>query len=1042
MLMNWYCRTMSLIALIILSGIAPSVAAEAGAPAEQVDFAKQIRPILSNHCFACHGPDEQKIEAGLRLDTQNRATAVLESGQRAIVPGHPEDSELLARVRSSDAEARMPPAHFGKPVSETDARLLELWIQQGARYAAHWSYVKPTRPVIPEVPPDLSSWPRNAIDNFVLKEMLRNGLRPSPDADRATLARRVTLDLTGLPPTPEDVEAFVNSKDPKAYDLYVEDLLHRSSFGEHWARQWLDLARYADSAGYADDPGRTIWVWRDWVIRSINNGMPFDQFTREQLAGDLLPGSGDDQMIATAFHRNTMTNSEGGTNDEEFRNVAVVDRVNTTMAVWMGTTMACAQCHTHKYDPITQEEYFRMFAILNNTADADRNDESPLMEVFTDEQKAQRTSLQKTIADLQKVIDTPTEILKQSQARWEEGLRASQPWSPVRPTVSRESGGLVTVDADGSVLIPTVSDQDSYQIDIPLHHIGKTLAGIQIRTLPRKEFPGGGSGYSGGNFVITGIRASILDTAPSAGPVSQQLDLVSAFADYSQDGFPAESVLDEAPDGKRGWAVGGSLTESHGIVIVPASPISLSTTGVLRITVDQKYSGKQHLLGSFSVQIATDEATIARSRLPALVAKALEIAPEQRTSDQQSSLSQYFRSRAAPELVEQRRQLADSQKALTEIKPISTVPVMRELTTGRRTTKLQYRGNYLDHGPEVTEGFPSAFHVLPETTSVNRLTLADWLVSPENPLTPRVLVNRYWESVFGRGIVVTSEEFGSQGELPTHPELLDWLATEVIRNGWNTREILRLIVTSSTYRQDSKADSERLSRDADNRWLSRGPRVRLSAEAIRDQALAVSGLLSSRMYGVPVKPPQPNLGLRAAFGSSTDWQTSEGEDRYRRAIYTTWRRSSPYPSMATFDAPGRDVCTIRRSQTNTPLQSLVTLNDPVYVEAAQSLARRMIQSEKSEGDLKASDSDSVLRRQLIYGHQLCLQREPDPDELMTLIALYEDTAAHFAADREAAVRMATDPLGPLPENISPADAASMTVVANVLLNLDEMFLKR
>jgi hypothetical protein len=551
------------------------------------------------------------------------------------------------------------------------------------------------------------------------------------------------------------VERFVNDAEPDAYERLVDRLLDKPSYGEHWARQWLDLARYADSAGYADDPPRTIWAYRDWVIRALNDNMPFDQFTIEQLAGDLLPEPSEDQLIATAFHRNTMTNNEGGTDDEEFRNAAIVDRVNTTMAVWMGTTIDCAQCHTHKYDPITQDEYFQLFAVFNQTEDADRRDESPVLAL---------------------------------------AQRAQKP-----------------------------------------------------------------------------------------------------------DGFP----------------------------------------------------------------------------------------------------------------------------------PATSVPIMRELPEDqRRRTFVQLRGNFLQLGNEVTAGVPSAFHPPPGDPPLNRLSLAHWLIDPQNPLTARVVANRYWESLFGRGIVVTSEEFGSQGDLPTHPELLDWLATELVRSGWDRKAFLRLLVTSATYRQSSQVSEQRWQLDPENRWFSRGPRFRMSAEMVRDQALFVAGLLSPKMYGPPVNPPQPALGLSAAFGSGIDWKTSSGEDRYRRGLYTSWRRSNPYSSMVAFDAPSREICAVRRDRTNTPLQALVTLNDPVYIEAAQALARRMIAAESTEA------------QRVIHGFRLCLARPPNDKERQHLLDLHGRARQAFQEDRDAAEKLATIPLGPVAEDADVIDLAAWTVVANVLLNLDEMLMKR
>jgi hypothetical protein len=1144
--------------------------------AQQVDFNRDVRSILSNNCLLCHGPDEEGLQAGLRLDQRERAIAELESGATAIVPGDPGASELLERVGSQDPDLRMPPADSGKQLSETEIDVLRRWIEQGAHYARHWAYEPPERHHPPAPPAGFESWPRNPIDHFVLHRMLERGLTPSEEADRYALIRRVTLDLTGLPPTVAEADAFAADDDPAAYEKLVDDLLQRPAFGEHWARKWLDLARYADSAGYADDPPRTIWAYRDWVIRAYNNDMPFDQFTIEQLAGDLLPDPTTDQLIATAFHRNTMTNNEGGTQDEEFRNVAVVDRVNTTMAVWMGTTMACAQCHTHKYDPITQEEYFRFFAILNNTEDADRRNESPTVQIFTEEQRQRRRALESQLAELEQVLATPTPQLAASQEIWEQKLRTAPDWrTVVTAAVRRESQLPATIEADGRVFISEPADTDRYTLEIPVgtavtdvqaaqgNKTLNSLAAIRLETLPDQRLPSGGSGHGGGNFVVTGITAQLVPATavatearyvritnhgaqkilslaevqlfqgeqniagrgtarqhstafngpatlaidgntdgnytnnsvthtetvndpwwelefPSAQPIDriviwnrtdnalhkrladftiQLLDddrnevwsqaiaeapnpsvavsldgtrlipLQAAFADYHQQGFEPADVLQNKQGSSDGWAVGGSSDQPHELILAPLAAIPLDMPAILRLTINQQSPHRSHLLGSFRVSVTSDDAAVLRARVPDELLSVIEQPNHGRSSQEANALARFYRAEVAEELTAERTARNAARVELETMKPATSVPVLRELTS-RRETRLQYRGNYLDMGDVVEPGVPDVFHALPEVETIDRLALAHWLVDDANPLTARVLANRYWETVFGRGIVATSEEFGSQGEPPTHPALLDWLATELHHNQWNTKALLRLIVTSATYRQTARVNSAVFAADPDNRWLSRGPRVRLSAEMVRDQALFASGLLSQRMFGPPVKPPQPNLGLTAAFGSSTDWNTSNGEDRYRRGLYTTWRRSNPYPSMATFDAPNREVCTIRRNSTNTPLQSLVTLNDPVYVEAAQSLARRALQH--SDG----------LDEQLRFAFRQCLIRPPSADEQRALHDLYRDTRASFSGRVDEAGKLATDPIGPLPDTIAAEDAAAMTLVSNVLLNLDEMFLKR
>jgi hypothetical protein len=804
----------------------------------KVQYSRDVQPVLAANCFTCHGPDAKTRKAGLRLDLAESATRKLRSGERAIVPGQPAKSALVRRIFADD-EDRMPPSDH-KPLKASDKELLKRWVAEGAEYQRHWAFVAPKRPAVPTV--KTKGWVRNPIDSFVLARIEAAGLKPSPEADRYTLARRVALDLTGLPPTPEQADRFVKDAAPDAYEKYVDQVLRSPAYGERWAQVWLDLARYADSNGYATDNPRTIWKYRDWVIDAINQNMLFDQFTVEQLAGDLLPDATPEQILATAFHRNTLTNDEGGTSDEEFRVAAVVDRVNTTMQVWMGLTMACAQCHDHKYDPVSQQEYFRVYALLNQTEDADRSDDSPRLSHATPEQLAKKERLDKEIVELRQKVDRSTPELEEAQKSWE---------SESKP-----------------------------------------------------------------------------------------------------------------------------------------------------------------------------------EKLPGNVRTILNIAADKRTEQQHRELAKYFRS-IAPELKADRDRLAAARKELTAVNIIST-PIMKELPEGKkRVTKIHIRGNFLNEGKEVTPGVPEAFPPLPEGQPANRLTLARWLVDPANPLTARVTVNRYWEQLFGVGLVETPEDFGIRGKLPHHPQLLDWLATEFLAQKWDVKQLLRLIVTSATYRQSSRVTPELLERDPDNRLFARGPRFRSPAEFVRDQALAVSGLLSTKLHGPPVRPLQPKLGLTAAFGGGTDWTASDGDDRHRRALYTQWRRTTPYPSMITFDAPSRNVCTVSRPRTNTPLQALVTLNDPVYVEAAQALARRAVM-----------EGGTTVESRAKYAFRLCLIRPPRDEELHRLVALYEKTRAAYAAKTDEARQMSSDPLGPLPEGMDPVDLAAWTVVGNVLLNLDEMFAKR
>ena len=1138
-----------------------TVRAPAAEPARKIDFNRDIKPILSNNCYFCHGPDPAERKGGvdgLRLDTLEGAKVDLGSGNFAIVPGQPEKSDLLKRVTSTDADEMMPPAKTGKKLSAKDLELLREWIKQGAPYAQHWSYSPPVRPALPPV--KNAAWPKNEIDRFLLARMEAEGLKPQAEADRYTLIRRLSLDLTGLPPTIAEVDAFVKDTDPRAYEMLVDRLLAKETYGEHWAHQWLDLARYADSAGYADDPARVIWLYRDYVIRSFNANKPFDQFTIEQIAGDLLPKPTDEQLTATAFHRNTLTNSEGGTIDEEFRNVAVVDRVNTTMAVWMGTTIACAQCHTHKYDPLSQKEFFGLFAIFNNSEDADRRDESPLLTRYSPDQLERKGKLEAELVAVERSLQMSTPELAAAQAKWEATFPRSLAWSSLKPTSFQSQAKLKgEIADDGAVTVAEGTANDNYTLELPLT-AGKIRA-LRLETLTDDKLPGKGPGHSGGNFVITNIDAvieppqgkslsgrfvrleipgknkmlslaevqvfsgadnlakngeasqsstdydglakyaidgntdgdyqkmSVTHTAASDNPwwevdlkSSQPIDRVVlwnrtdgnvgnrladfkisvlnekkevvweqkiakhpspsaeyslsgrrgidfavALADYSQPQFEAASAI-VAKDKQKGWAIGGKLGESHVLTLVAKQAVEIPEGSKLLVTIEQQSTHKNHTLGKFRLSSTADDQVQRWSETPAEVLAALQVAADQRAAAQKETVTQHFLN-ITPELKEIRTKQAELKKQIADLKP-DTVPIMKEMAGAGRETKLQHRGNYLDLGEVVQPSTPAIFPAMKKDLP-QRLALANWLVDPANPLTARVVANRYWDQIFGIGIVATSEEFGSQGELPVHPELLDWLATDLTENKWDLKAFVKKLVTSAAYRQSSRVTPELQNKDPDNRLLARGPRFRLSAEMVRDQTLAVGGLLSNKMYGPPVKPMQPNMGLSAAFGSGIDWQTSDGPDRHRRALYTTWRRSNPYPSMATFDAPNREVCTVRRGRTNTPLQALVTLNDPVYIEAAQALSRKVV-----------AEGGATNAERAAYAFRLVLSRPPTAEEQGRLEKLFEVSRTKFEQQPEAAKKLATEPIGAVPKDANVAELAAWTVVGNVLLNLDEALMKR
>lgn len=1131
-----------------LFGLVASVEAE-----DRIDFNRQIRPLLSNRCYTCHGPDQDERKGDLRLDTREGALASLGS-YAAVVPGRPEESELLVRVAlPAGDEDIMPPAGKGKAFTPDEVALIRLWIEQEAPYAAHWSYVAPVRPELPEV--SRQDWVREPLDRFVLARLDREGLSPSPEADRATLARRLALDLIGLPPSNAILQSFLQDPSEEAYEHYVDALLADPAYGERWGRVWLDLARYADSAGYADDPPRTIWAYRDYVINSLNTNMPFDQFTIEQIAGDLLPDPSDAQLIATAFHRNTLTNNEGGTNDEEFRNVAVVDRVSTTMAVWMGTTMACAQCHTHKFDPLTHAEFFQMFDFFNQSEDVDKKDESPVLEVWTEEHRQKKADLVTKVETLGLRTKTMTPPLEKERQDWLAGLRAEPAWEVLTPSAAIGKQSALAINAEGWVRHEgEVAERDTYELSLPIaagqnpitalqlsvsdeqtsnfvvsqmraewrpaqqtpsraRYVRITVPGekrflqvaeLEIFTASKNVAPQGKASLSSvynkaaaakaidgnteGEFSkgsvahsneekdpwleidlgseqtvdrlvlwnrtdgnvgdrIAGYRIELFDQKRSVvweqtpgtipGPSDEivtggphTVRFAVALASHEQSGFPAVDALSAAVNPEKGWAIAGGTGQAQDLTLIPANSIP-PVAGTLQVTIVQESVHAKHLLKHFRLA-TTREADIRKwATLPGDIRRLVQSSQKARSAADERKLSDYFLT-IAPGLAATRKELAAAEKTLADFKPLTTVPIMRDLAEDkRRETRIHLRGNYLSPGDAVTAGVPAAFHPLPDGVKADRLSLARWLVDERNPLTARVTANRHWEEMFGIGIVETSEEFGSQGEPPSHPELLDWLALDLQESGWDLKRMLKSIALSATYRQSSRTTPEMQELDPNNRLLARGPRFRVSAEMVRDQALAVAGLLSLKQGGMPVNPPQPELGLKAAFGGATDWKTSSGEDKYRRALYTSWRRSNPYPSMATFDAPNREVCTVRRGRTNTPLQALVTLNDPVYVEAAQAFAREIVR----EG---GGEVDSRIR----YAFRKALLREPSDAEMNRLESLVESVAAAVKSDPDEATKLATDPLGPAPEGSDVLALATWSVVANVVLNLDEMLMKR
>ncbi|QDU63373.1 Planctomycete cytochrome C [Planctomycetes bacterium Pan216] len=1131
----------------------------AAADAHAIDFNRDIRPILSKNCFSCHGLDEGHRSAGLRLDERAGAMVELDSGERAIVPGHADRSELLARVATDDDSIKMPPEETGNALSVQQIDLLRRWIEQGAPYAKHWSFAVPKKRRLPKV--IRKDWPQNEVDHFILARLEREGLSPAPQADRPTLIRRLSLDLRGLPPTPEEVDVFVNDRRPGAYERLVDRFLNDPAYGERWARMWLDLARYADSKGYGSDPLREIWRYRDWVIDAFNANKPFDEFTIEQLAGDLLPKPSLDQLMATAFHRNTMTNTEGGTDDEEFRVEAVRDRVDTTIQVWMGLTMGCAKCHTHKYDPVTQTEYYRFYAFFNQTEDNDRPDEAPTIPAPTDAIREANRAIDREVAELRHQLDQPTAELAVLQQTWEEKLRSRATWTPLTPQTFRaQSGAALERLDDGSLLAKgKIPATETYTVEGVRNLHGITA--IRLEAIPDPSLPRGGAGRGAdGNFVLSSLGVATADPAVAGQPVEgrylrvelpgndrllslaevqvfgdgtnlarfgkatqsstdfsgpaewaidgrtngdytkgrstthtakeddpwwevdlgraeaidsvtlwnrtdnnnqdrlrgcrvsilderrqpvwqrtvteppnpkvdlvisgkQPVELKKGVASFAQSGFSVMDVIKPKSLTQNGWAVAPHQQKAQTAIFLPTKPFGDGKDSVLSVRLDHRFKDPGYALGRFRLSVTNDPAVNEWLSVPADVLALVDTPLEDRTDEQSRRVDRYFRT-ITPALQPVRDRIAALEKSRPKA---PTLPIMKALPSDRqRETYVMVKGNFLTKGATVSPAVPAAFHAMETSAPTNRLGVARWLVSPRNPLTARVNANRIWSQLMGIGIVETEEDFGSQGELPSHPELLDWLAVDLVENDWDLKQLLRTIVTSATYRQASTTTPEKLKRDPRNRLLARGARYRLAAETVRDQALALSGLLSTKMRGASVFPPQPPGLWRAAFnGRDRKWATSGDEDRFRRGLYTFWRRSVPYPSMATFDAPSREVCAVRRIRTNTPLQAFVTLNDPVYIEAAQALARRLVR-----------EGGATPEERIRYGLRLCLTRPPEQSQVDTLLTLLASEQSHYKAHPDEAKTMATEPLGPLPEGTAPEEMAAWTVVANVLLNLD------
>ena len=1038
-------------AIAVLLAIASAPSAD-----ELVQFDRDIRPIFANHCIKCHGRDEGRRKAGLALDAPDSAVRKLESGATAVVPGRPGRSELLVRVSATDKEIRMPPPEFGDRLSKQQVGLLRAWIEQGASYPRHWAFVKPTRSTPPQVNHDFII--RNPIDRFIFARLERAGLRPSPPARRMTLIRRAYFDLTGLPPSAEDVAQFEQDsiRDPEvAFRNLVDRLLSSPQYGERMAQDWLDAARYADTTGHAADVPRTMWLYRDWVIDALNDNMPFDQFTIEQLAGDMLPEATATQKIATGFHRNSMQALGNNPRKEEYRVKGIVDRLETTGRIWLGMTLACAECHDHKYDPISTKEYYRLYAIFNNIPHHGEQFgvHGPRIAVSPPRAKERIASLKRELQRMERA----KRIVPKSQATQarDKLLRdCLRGWLQNPAVLVRRQNPLLHVSFRGQVrahdrkgtAVPLAESSSRFTaaaFDVIGPRSGISAIGLKDRQaifFPHSAVPKISGDFSIGMWVKT--REPLADLVSKYDWKSGKRSYVFGIGGQADDGSEPGKLyawVSEQAATFRGPIIYGSISVDDGQWHHVA--VSYTAGKSIQLYVDGKLDAKADVKGPYPERVASaplplvigggfrnaeqPNAFFLRGELADVRVFDRPLTGKQLGGLAQPELQALDRwlavdSGKPPDLAKKlyaeiqssfpdgSQRLRDLRRQITELEQQQvTAQVMSELTE-RRSTHVHIRGNFEKLGERVEAGLPAVLPSLPSGAAANRLTFARWLVNGNHPLTARVIVNRYWQHIFGRGLVPTGDDFGVRGDPPSHPELLDWLAVEFVDSGWNVKSLHRLIVTSATYRQTSRATSERIARDPQNLLLSRGGRFRLSAEQIRDNGLAVSGLLDNQIGGPSVFPPQPEGVGQFRDATAGKWSTSTGTQRYRRGMYTFWQRMSPYPSLILFDAPSRERCCVRRSTTNTPLQALVTLNDPVFVEMARAFAKRIL-GEAGRADVGA---------RIEFAFRLALGRRPDREELKRFTQFYT-AQKNRAADA------------------GDAESAAWTVLAQVLLNLDE-----
>jgi Protein of unknown function (DUF1553)/Protein of unknown function (DUF1549)/Concanavalin A-like lectin/glucanases superfamily/Planctomycete cytochrome C len=1022
--------------------------------ATTVDFDRQVRPILSDNCFTCHGPDEKQRMLGLHFDTKEGAFAK----PGVIIPGDSAHSKMYLRISNPNEAMRMPPVSSGHKLTPTQIETIKTWIDSGAKWETHWSFVPPVRPELPAV--KQTTWPRTPIDRFILAKLEKENLAPSPETDKATLLRRVTFDLTGLPPTPNELKNFLADTSTAAYGKVVDRLLASPHYGERMSVPWLDLARYSDTHGYHIDSAREMWPWRDWVIQSFNNNMPYNQFTVEQIAGDMLPNATQAQRIATGFNRNHMINFEGGAIPEEYQSEYIVDRIEATSTAWLGITLGCARCHDHKYDPITQKDFYSFGAFFNAVPeqglDGQKGNAKPFLQLPNEKETAAKDLLTK-------FIKQKDEDLLQSQSAWERQQREM-------PVADVTSGLIAEYPFDDSLADRLHSDTSPKLLNGKIEFIaGLTERAADFDTEPQLSYGAVAPFSAAKPFAVAfWIKADgpsgmavfqRFEKSPKVGPgfeialdycAKNTCDVIVRLRDNGpESGIEIKSQRGATVQSWNHIAVtydgSGKALGMQVYVDGQSVPFDVVRDQPLNAAIDKgelqtgnkewgtPFKGQLSDLRFYDRRLYANE--VLELGLLGPLHKVLDVPESRRSDPQRKWLRDYFIANVANPLEKQQKQdLATLNRGLDQLnREIPSTMVMSEMDKPRDTFVLK-RGDYRLLGDKVSPNTPIVLPALPTGAPRNRLTLAKWIVDPANPLTARVAVNHFWQMYFGFGLVKTAEDFGSQGDPPSNQALLDWLATEFVQSKWDVKAMQRLIVTSAVYRQSSKVSPELLEKDPENRLLARGPRFRLPAEMIRDNALFVSGLINPKIGGPSVLPYQPKgLWEEMAFGGDFSAQTyvqSHGADLYRRSLYTFWKRTVPYPGLNTFDAPDREKCSARRTITNTPLQALLLMNDPTYLEASRALAQRDLT------EAPANEQDRIR-----WAFRVVTERDPSSQESGILTKLYEKERAHYDVHKDAAQKLLTIGESKPDAKFEPGELAAWTMVASTILNMDETVTK-